>query len=341
MKNIEWHDISPEKLFGRGWRITTPRFGRLPAHAERLLPDTVWNMRVNSTGTYTEFLTDSTEIHVQWELGENKLGEANFSVCAHSGVDLYCRSGRTWRWVSMANASGRDNTAELLPGLAKKKRHFRLYLPLRNSVKSIAVGADKACSFSWGTPDRTMPAVYYGSSIIHGSYVSRAGLGITSRLSRELNIPVINLGFSGAAKMEQGMAALMSELDSFLFLIDPLPNMNEELVVERMEPFLRTLCSAKPDTPIVFITDPDRSGAWIYPEKTAAHRNKRKTAAAILRRLQKEFQNLYLIDAQEFMREDHEGTVDGIHPNDLGAEQFAAFLARSLHDRIFKNHNGK
>ena len=328
---MEWHKITPEKVFARGWDNTEPEFGRLPIHGEKLLPEKVWMMRRNSSGMYAEFITDSPNVTIRWEVEEDVCGEPNFNNCAESGVDLYILVGKKWRFAVTLTASAKVNEVPALVQLTKKKRQVRLYFPFRNSLRSMEIGIDAGTSFDWICPEKKVaPIAYYGSSIIHGSYGSRAGNGITQILGREFNRPVINLGFSGSAKLEEGMAELLTELDPCLYLIDPLPNADSALLEERLEIFLRKLCSARRNTPVILLTDANRRNAWLYRQNVIAHNQKRETAARIVKRLQQEFPLLSLIDMQHAMGKDYEGTIDGIHPDELGVWRFTTHLIREL-----------
>lgn len=330
---MEWHKITPELVFGRGWDKTEPEFGRLPPHAEKSLPEKVWRMRRNSSGMYAEFITDSPNVTIHWEVEEENFGEPNFNICAVSGVDLYVLVGKKWRFAVALTASARINEVPALVELSRKMRKIRLYFPFRNCVKSMKVGIDPGLSFDWVRPEKISPIVYYGSSIIHGSYCSRAGNGITHILGRKFHRPVINLGFSGSAKLESGMADLLAELNPCCYLIDPLPNADVPLLEERLEIFLRKLCSARRNTPVVLLTDADRRNAWLYRKNVIEHRRKRETASRITKRLQKEFPLLSLIDVKDAMGDDFEGTVDGIHPDELGVWRFVSFLISELRKR--------
>ena len=62
-----------------------------------------------------------------------------------------------------------------------------------------------------------------------------------SIISRTLEWPTINLGFSGNGKTEPEMAQLLAELDAAAFVLDSLPNLDVAQVKERVEPFVQTL----------------------------------------------------------------------------------------------------
>ena len=333
-QKYRWFEVHAPLVFGRGWKNTEPEFARFPAHAEKVLPEKVWQMRRNSTGMYVEFCTDSRSLAIRWELADDMFGEMNFNVCAHSGVDLLCFSKGKWRFTAAPNAVSRHNEVELWLDLEKKERRYRLYFPFRNCVESMAVRVDKECFFKWEKPATQPQIIYYGSSIIHGSCGSRSGNGITPLLGRAFDRPVVNLGFSGSAKLEMGIAELLTEPDAWCYIIDPLPNCDTALVEERLEPFLRYLCSNKKAVPVFLLTDADRRNAWLFPERVREHRRKRAAAKKIVERLKKEFPLLHFIDMSRSMGDDSEGTVDGIHPDELGVFRFTDFLIRKLRKHL-------
>ena len=63
----------------------------------------------------------------------------------------------------------------------------------------------------------------------------------TSIVGRQLDTPVINLGFSGSGKMEPAMAELLAELDPSVYVLDCIWNMSPEQVSERVVPFVEKL----------------------------------------------------------------------------------------------------
>src|SRR6185295_14374582 len=85
----------------------------------------------------------------------------------------------------------------------------------------------------------------------------------TAILGRQLDRPVINLGFAANGNMDLEVAALLAELDPALYVIDCLPNMDGPAIAERAEPFVRTLRKAHPATPILFVEDRTYPAAFL------------------------------------------------------------------------------
>ncbi len=128
-----------------------------------------------------------------------------------------------------------------------------VYLPLYNGVESVEIGVTTN-SICEPAPVRTRkPIVFYGTSILQGGCASRPGMAYPAIVGRWLDWPTINLGFSGNAWSEPELAQLLAELDPQVYVLDPLPNMTEVKVRERMEPFVKTLRAAHPKTPIVLV----------------------------------------------------------------------------------------
>jgi hypothetical protein len=227
----------------------------------------------------------------------------------------------------------------VIEGLSRKRRQFLLYLPLRNPVKRLEIGVGSD-SFFRGIPPRTeQPLVYYGSSIVHGAYASRAGRVHPSLLGRMLVWPVVNLGFSGQAKMHPGMAQLLGEIDAKAFVIDPLPNMDPALIRERSLSFILALREARPTTPIILVEDFPVSGSWIFPGRMKIHREKWRLFSRLYNQLKSDGdRQLYYVKGQSLLGLDNEGAVDGIHPNDLGYQRLAEGLLPTL-QRVFTKEN--
>lgn len=215
-----------------------------------------------------------------------------------------------------------------------------LYLPLYNGVTSVEVGVPERWSLEAAQARREgmKPVVFYGSSILQGGCASRPGMAYTSILGRKLDWPVINLGFSGNAKSEPEIAALIAELDASVYVYDSLPNLNAEEAKERVEPFLRALRKARPGEPIVLVENPIYTDVQFSDQKRTLIESKNATLRAAYEKLRKEGErNLYYVPASGLFGDDGEATVDGTHPTDLGflrmAETIEPVLRRALKRR--------
>lgn len=330
---IKWHDIQDWGVEGKGWKDTVKYFDRLPSKAEKSVPEGVWNLSRSATGMAVLFETDAPEIHARWKLSSDQVGELNFPAASFSGVDLYTDYGGKWRWVG-AGHKVKDRNPEqcLIDGMKPVKRRFILYLPSRNPVEKVEIGVPNKAKFRPIPPRSEKPLVFYGTSIVHGAYSSHSGIIHPSILGRWLDKPVINLGFSGQARMESSLADLVAELEAKVYILDALPNMNRDMVNERTEPFIRILRKAHPSTPIVMVEDRPWTSAWIKPALMAEHKGKWRAYNKIFEKLRKDgMKNLYYIKGLNLFGNDSEGSLDSSHPSDLGFMRMAESLYPLLH----------
>jgi len=335
---IAWYDVQLLGVEGRGWSDTKAPFDRLPAKAEGVVRPAVWDLSRNSAGMVARFRTDATLLHARWQLTSERLAMPHMPATGVSGVDLYVKAdnGR-WRWLAVGQPKEYPtNAARLVTGLPSASREFLLYLPLYNGVSSVEIGIPQDSQLERiPLPPSRKPILFYGTSITHGACASRPGMVHTAILGRRLNRPVINLGFSGNGKMEQELADLLAELDVAAYVIDCLPNMTAQEVVQRVEPLVRTLRQARPETPIVLAEDRTYADAFLVASKRERNETSRASLRAAYDRLQDEgVQGLYYIAGEPQLGDDGEATVDSSHPNDLGfmrmADVFEPVLVQAL-----------
>src|SRR5690606_36353763 len=161
----------------------------------------------------------------------------------------------------------------------------------------------------------------YGSSIVHGASASRPGLAYPARLSRETGYHFLNFGVSGNAKMEPEVARVIAQMDMDAFILDCVPNSSPEQVTARTSGLVKTIRAKHPGVPIIAIQSIVREGGNFnqsIAERVAAQNDNFKHE---IEQLQQEVDDLYLITADGLLRDDHEATTYGPHPNDLGFDR--------------------
>ena len=217
----QWTDVLDLGLRGRGWRDVESAFDRLPARAEGVVPDHVWELARQSAGMWVDFRSDAPSLHARCMLRQPPVPEHHYIKY----LDLYCRDedGR-WRWAGVSRFGFiPSGETPLLEGLPAKMRDWRLYLPLTYKVEHLEIGIPADSHIKKVQADPRKPIVIYGTSIVHGcGHVSRPGMAWPSIAARRLDWPLINLGFSGSACMEPEHGAFLAELDPAVFIIDPL-----------------------------------------------------------------------------------------------------------------------
>lgn len=333
-KSMLWFDILHLDVEGKGWKDTKAPFDRLPAKAESVVRAPVWGLSRHSAGICVRFVTDASSIDARWTLTSGGLAMPHMPATGVSGLDLYVKTDKGWRWLGNGRPTKTSNQARLTSGIPPGKREFMLYLPLYNGVSSVEIGIpdDKTLAKAPARPlEKSKPLVFYGTSITQGGCASRPGMVHTAIVGRWLDMPVINLGFSGNGRMEPEMAGLFAELDPAVYVLDCLPNMDAKLVTERAEPFVLTLRKARPETPILLVED--RSYASGFLEIGLRERNEKSRAAlrAAFERLQKAgVKNLHYLPGEHLLGDDGEDTVDSSHPTDLGFLRHAEAFSKAL-----------
>ncbi len=322
---ILWYDIRALGVEGQGWTDTKSPFDRLPAKAEGVVREPVWNLSRSSAGLAVRFVTEATTLQARWSLTSTNLALPHMPATGVSGLDLYVRQDGQWHWLGAGRpspAKGQTQSATLVTGLPMGRREFLLYLPLYNGVTSVEIGIAKEQRLARADArpaGRQKPVVFYGTSITQGGCASRPGMAHTAILGRRLDCPVINLGFSGNGKMEPEMAALLAELDPALYVIECLSNMSAAEVSERAGPLVQTLRKRHPRTPIVLAEDPTYCHAFLVPDVRQRTLDRRAALRKVYDGLAADkVANLHYLTGDKFYGADGEATVDGVHATDLG-----------------------
>ena len=322
---FSWYDIRYLDVEGKGWTDTKSFYDRLPAKAEAVVRGPVWNLSHDSAGMCVRFVTDANEIQVRWELRSKSLAMPHMPATGVSGLDLYVKdTDGKWQWL----ATGRPiefpvNSVTIVKNIPVDTREYLLYLPLYNGVLLVELGVPKGSAFRKAAPypKDHKPIVFYGTSITQGGCASRTGMVHTAILGRRLHYPVINLGFSGNGCMEPEMADLLAELDPSVYILDCLPNMNGQMVAERVVPFVKRLREIHPETPILLVEDRTYSDAFlVMPRQQRNTENRRELQRAYSRLKSEGVKHLYYLPGNQLLWDDRDNlaTVDGSHPTDLG-----------------------
>jgi lysophospholipase L1-like esterase len=146
---------------------------------------------------------------------------------------------------------------------------------------------------------------------------------------RALDCTTINLGFSGNGRSEPEVATLLAELDVDAWVLDPLPNMDAEMVRERFGNLVKTIRAAHPQMPIVVVENVTYQSDWLRAESRSEPKN------VALREVYGNLvadgtEYLHYVEGAAYLGEDGEGTVDGVHPTDVGFMRQAKTLVPVL-----------
>lgn len=331
-----WYDGSKLTIEGRGWADPENPFARLPPHAESIVRPPIWSGSRCSTGLVIRFVTDATEISARWTLISSILEMNHMPATGVSGLDLYVWDIDRWRWIGLGRPNKPNEINQegpLTTGLRTGEKVFQLYLPLYNGVQNVQLGIPKENSIRSAPrpPEQTRPICFYGTSIVQGGCASRPGMAYTAILGRRLDRPTINLGFSGQGKMDLEIAPLLGELDAAAYVLDALPNMTAELVVERAHKFIEILRHARPKTPIILVEGITRQRAPMQEPSQHEHTLKNAALRTVYNALKESgYENVWLVPGDTLLGDDGDGTVDGTHATDLGFKRMADAIEPTL-----------
>lgn len=331
-RDLLWYDAKKLTIEGKGWDDTEEFFDRIPARSKDVVRETIWLLAKHSAGISVRFTTDAPSLAVRWD-GDKAMD--HMPATGVSGVDLYVKREGEWKWLAIGRPIEEMNEKELFSDLPVEEREFMLYLPLYNAVHTVELGLPSGHGIQPAPPRDKKPIVFYGTSITQGGCASRPGMCYTAILGRWLDWPTINLGFSGGGIMEPEVIDLLCELDPAVYVLDNMPNMQEERINEFEEPALRKLKAAHPDVPIVLVDNILYCDAYLKSKRMDRYSKSNQAQYAIYEKLVAEgMAGLVYVKDGGLIGTDGEATVDGTHFTDLGYMRFAEKLVGVLKDSL-------
>ncbi len=336
---LKWIDGTLLPIEGRAFNDTEHYYDRLPAGVTTNVNGGVRAMKHHTSGMMFRFSTDSRKLAFKWVPYNGGLSMDHMPSTGVSGIDVYRFDAAKGRWLyvrtgRITSAKGGSMDMGWTPGTP-----CLVNLPLYNGIRSFSLGIETNASVSALEPRKSgidKPVVFYGTSITHGGCCSRPGLSFVNIIGRDLDVPVVNLGFSGSGVMEFEMSEHLARIDASCYVLDCLWNMNSvshggrpgRNVEENYEPFIRNLRAKRPDVPIVMAESCD-----VYCGGPNA---KDRYIKSLYDKLVAEgWGNLVYLPKAGMYAGDLEGTVDGCHPNDWGmmhlAKAFGGAVRKALH----------
>ena len=259
---VKWIDGRYLPIEGRAFDGTEQYYDRLPTNVTTGVNSAVRTAKHHTAGMQFRFSTDSTSLVFKWTPYNTGLSADNMAATGASGIDVYrfdAASG-CWRYVKtgrISSASGASLSIDWTPGTP-----CLVNLPLFNGIREFSLGIDSEASVYRLPPHRggsVKPVVFYGSAVTQGLGASRPGLSFVNIVGRMLDVPVVNLGFSGGCLMELEMSEHLAAIDASCYVLDGVRGM--DATADR-EAFIRNLHERRPDVPIVMaetIADDDES----------------------------------------------------------------------------------
>ena len=345
---FNWYSVDDEPfvLDGLLWRKPGEPFRRLPIDYH-ISPGIDATLSWHTAGTMLRFVSDADEIRLDVKLHKNARMDHMASV-GSMGFDLYCGRGSAKKYVRSARFDRSQDeylvTIFSLDGRAHGEREFTLHFPLYSGVETFRIGVNAAATIKppsdWQDP---RPIIVYGTSIQQGGCASRPGMCHTNIMSRMLNRPFINLGFSGSGKGESSAAELLaSAKDPAMFILDYAANAKNDGLRDTLSPFIDILRREHPEVPVLMVSSTPvnielENDEYIdcRAEQTAIYLDE------LCRRRKNGDKNIHFLDGTTLYGTDpSECTVDGVHATDLGffmiAHRMAPVIAGILEQKKTK-----
>lgn len=341
--DVKWIDGRYLPIEGGFYDEDLGRYERVPGEITTNVNRGVRGQRKHTSGMMFRFKTDSSKLHFKWSVVSKALSMDHMPATGVSGIDVYRWDEGRRRWMYVK--TGRIYT----PMTGRMTINWKpgdkclVNLPLYNGLVSFKLGIDKGAGVeSAGVRSSGIqkPVVFYGTSITHGGCASRPGLGFVNITGRRLDVPVYGLGFSGSGVMELEMADVISRIDASCYVLDCVWNMrfdpsgkNMRSVQRNYEPFIRKLRAIRPGVPIVMA-----AGCDVFVgegENSGNIARKNDFVRKLYDRLVAEgWKDIYFLPGDEMLGDDMEGTVDGVHPNDIGMLRMSEFYARAVAEAL-------
>ena len=300
---------------------------RFPQQYKNTLRKEVWDLGQHSAGISIRFRSNASTIAVRWTV-MNDSNLPHMPATGVKGVDLYAYVNNQWQYIRTGFPKGKTNEAVLLPDGDATFREYLLNLPLYDGVDSLQIGVNRDAKITNPADNHLMdknPVVYYGSSIAQGGCASRPGLVFTNVLSRKLDRSFINFGFSGNGRFETSVGEAMSEIDAALYVIDCNPNTDVELIYDRTIALVQLLKKHRPNVPVLLVEGFENESS--YFNKSTSKKNVLEKQKELKRGFDflrnSNVTKLHYQEGKGLIGYDHEGTVDGIHPTDVGMMRIA------------------
>lgn len=333
---------------GRAWNQELQgTYVRLPQKAKEKVTKAVWELSRQSAGLSIAFYSDSPEIKVRYAVNGNR-SMAHMPATGVSGVDLYAtdRNGRS-RWCAGKYSLG-DTLVYTYGGITyedgtDKGYEYTLFLPLYNSVSFLEIGIKEDASIDFIPVSAEKPLVVYGTSIAQGACASRPGMAWANIIGRDLQHPVINLGFSGSGKLEKELFELLAETDARLYIIDCMPNMiapaDTAVIAERILAGVKIL-RARNAAPILLVEHSGYTNEYTSARAASSYKAaNRRLREAYNTLMQQQVHDIHYLTKEEIGLS-MDAMVEGVHPSDLGMQQCADSYARKIRE-ILKEDKGE
>jgi len=321
-----WHHpaAAPLQLAGFAWYPEDRLYRRMPEHPPKPVPEAVDILSNCTAGGQIRFTSNTRRLSLRVTLRE-KSNMYHMPPTGQSGFDCYIGPVGKSLYISTTRFEqlARQYECELFSFPEKAWRIITINFPLYQGVKKVEVGFEAEAEIKPPPRyDNESPLVFYGTSITQGGCASRPGMLYTNIMSRRINRPFLNFGFSGNGRGEPEVAECLATLKNpGLFVLDYEANCMELPKLRKTMPvFIRILRPAHLKVPILVISRTPRASEMYFPDELAQRLARRDYQRALVNTLRvRGDRRMFFHDGTNLLGKDpSEATVDGGHPTDLG-----------------------
>ncbi|MFV0507061.1 MAG: SGNH/GDSL hydrolase family protein [Bacteroidales bacterium] len=315
-----------------------------PMHYHRIdtmkynnMPQGVKNLFTNSAGLAIAFKTNSNIIAARWTTASSYT-LTNMTAIVGKGLDLYIKRDEEWIFAGVGRPTGDSSSCRIVENMQDGEKECLLYLPLYDEIRTLEIGVSEGHKIETMKNPFKKKVIIYGSSILQGASASRPGMAYPSRMTRKTDLDFINLGLSGRGKMEHSVANMLADIEADAYILDCAPNPSPEEITERTEYLVNTIRKQNAKAPIIMIQSVVReSGNFDMKARARVEAQNRNFKKEFEKLQASGVENIYYIEG-DLLGSDHEGTTDGVHPNDLGFDRMLRVIEPAVID-VFQKHD--
>ena len=309
-------------------------FCRVPEDVARATSADVERIGKMTPGVRVRFKTNSDYIVVHAHSSLIEPGGL-LSLSVRASFDMYEYDGEKFGFLGTFGPSQGDDKdyIECRIRLDGKMHDLVLDFPICSQVTEFYIALRNGSELEHGSKYKyTTPAVFYGSSIVHGIGAGRPGMNYPAIISRIYNTDIRNFGFGGAAKGEPAIIDYMAGLDMSVFVYDYDHNApSADFLRDTHYAGYKRFRTKRPDVPIVLASKVD------YYSSPEANEVRRRIIIDTFNRAKSEGDKLIeFVDGREIYDKDYraELTIDNCHPNDGGYVAMAKAFGKVIEKYI-------
>lgn len=296
----------------------------------------------HSTGIAIAFRTNSRAIHAHWINTSTRFGD-NTTPILHSGLDLYIRENGEWVFAGVARPSTKgynEHESTVVQNMEEGVKECLLYMPMFNEVEKLEIGIEYEANIEPMPSPFANRIMIVGSSITHGASAGRPGASYAARLGRALNAETPNVGLSGMCRLDNYFADIICNTKADAFILDAFSNSSAEEINERLYRFVERIRKTHPGRPIIFLQTLKRDIGHFNVGARRHNDAQRAAAESVMAKVCEDFVDVYFLNPGLYPGNDHEGTVDGTHLNDLGTHRTIELIVPKI-KKILKKYGIK